>query len=108
MWNKIGLFDRAIAESSEAIRLNKRFAKAYNNRGVAYSRKREYDKAVADFNEAIKLNSRDASAYFNRGIALEAKEAFQQALSNFKTFLKLAPTDQDGPKAIARVEGKLR
>jgi tetratricopeptide (TPR) repeat protein len=86
VWNKKGEYDKAIADSSEAIKLNKKYAKAYNNRGVALSRKREYDKAISDFSEAIKLNAKEASAYFNRGNALEAKGSLQQALSDFKKF----------------------
>ena len=92
-WNKKGDYDKAIADSNEAIKLNKTYAKAYNNRGVALSRKRDYDKAIADFNQAIKLNPKDASAYFNRAHALEAKGALQQALSDFKKFSELAPSD---------------
>ena len=45
--------DRAIADYSEAIRLDPKFANAYINRGVAYRAKLENDRAIADFDEAI-------------------------------------------------------
>ena len=48
--------DRAIADYSEAIRLNPNLASAYYNRGNAYSHKGDNDRAIADYSEAIRLN----------------------------------------------------
>ena len=48
-------YDTAIAEYSEAIRLDPQFDAAYHNRGSAYADKGEYAKAISDFNEAIRL-----------------------------------------------------
>ena len=39
-----------------AIRLAPKYALAYNNRGAAWNRKKDYAKAIADFNEALRLN----------------------------------------------------
>src|SRR5687768_17445347 len=39
-------YDRAIADFTEAIRLNPREALFYNNRGRIYSNRREYDRAI--------------------------------------------------------------
>jgi tetratricopeptide (TPR) repeat protein len=48
--------DRAIADFSEAVRLNPTYALAFGNRGLVYERKGSYDRAIADFNEAIRLD----------------------------------------------------
>ena len=42
-------YDKAIADYTEAIRLDPKDAAAYCNRGNAWSDKEEYDKAIADF-----------------------------------------------------------
>ncbi len=47
--------DNAIADYTQAIRLNPKLAKAYYDRGLAYERKAEKSKAAADFAEARKL-----------------------------------------------------
>ena len=45
--------DSAISNYSKAIKINPKFVKAYNNRGIAYIWKKQYDLAIADFNKAI-------------------------------------------------------
>ena len=60
-------YDKAIADYNESIRLDPKYAIAYNNRGDAWYHKKEYDKAIADFNEAIRLDPKTAVAYSNRG-----------------------------------------
>src|SRR5262249_13848996 len=65
--------DRAIADFSEAIRLDPKYANAFVNRGIAYAKKSEYDRAIADYSEAIRLDPQNASAFWNRGRANRAK-----------------------------------
>ena len=57
----------AIADCTEAIRLDPKFADAYNLRGNAYAGKGERLKAIADYTEAIRLNPQYGNAYCNRG-----------------------------------------
>ena len=45
-------------------------AKAYYNRGNAYSKKGEYERAIDDYAKAIQLKPNDANVYYNRGPCL--------------------------------------
>jgi tetratricopeptide (TPR) repeat protein len=65
-----GNYDEAVAELTEAIRLQSDFARAYNARGYVYLLKRDYQHALADFDEAIRLDPNYANAIQNRGMAL--------------------------------------
>ena len=49
-------YDKAIADYDQAIRLDPKYAMAYNNRGHAWYAKEEYDKAIADYDKAIELD----------------------------------------------------
>jgi len=60
--------DQAIDNYSKAIKINPKFAKAYNNRGIAYVWKKKYDLAIDDFNKAIKLDPNNGKVYNNRAI----------------------------------------
>src|SRR5262245_38825650 len=45
-YNNKGEYDRAIADATEAIRLDPKHATAYYNRGLAYSIGGDYDRAI--------------------------------------------------------------
>ena len=59
-------YDKAISFFSEAIASNPQNTRAYNERGVAHSRKGEFDQAISDFTETIRLDPTYALAYYNR------------------------------------------
>ena len=61
--------DRAMADLSEAIRLDPKLAMARNNRGAAYNEQGDNDRAIADYNEAIRIDPKFAMAFNNRGNA---------------------------------------
>ena len=59
-------YDKAIADYTEAIRLDPKDADGLQRPGQRLDAKREYDRAIADFNEAIRIDPKYASAYNNR------------------------------------------
>jgi lipoprotein NlpI len=83
--------DRAIADYSEAVRLDPKFANAYNNRGLAYRAKGDNDRAIADFNEAITVDPKLASAYNNRGNAYRAKGDNDRAIADYDEAIRGDP-----------------
>jgi tetratricopeptide (TPR) repeat protein len=62
-------YDKAVADYTDAIRLDPKCVAAFNNRGSAWEAKGEYDKAIQDFDDAIRLDPKDAAAFNNRGNA---------------------------------------
>ena len=51
-----GYFDQAIIEYTKAIDIDPNYAKAYDNRGVAYAKEGSFSRAIADFTMAIANN----------------------------------------------------
>jgi len=100
-------YNKAIAEYSEAIRLNPDYAAAYHGRGVAYAEKRDYERAIADFTQAIRLSPNPgAKVYYNRGLVYANKRDYARAISDFETYLRLDPNDADAKNMLASVRKK--
>ena len=76
---------RAIADHTEAIRLDPKDAFAYYNRAKSHMDAGDFDRAIADFTEAIRLDPKKSSrAYCNRGSAYEQKGEHNRAIEFFK------------------------
>src|SRR6266567_1765236 len=84
-------YDRAIADDSEAIKLDPKLATAYNRRGVAYLNKRDLDRAFADYNEAINLSPNFAAAYNNRGGIHQRRNDFDLAFADYSEAIRRDP-----------------
>jgi tetratricopeptide (TPR) repeat protein len=86
-----GDLDRAIADYTEAIRLDPKSDAAYHNRGVAQRDKGDLDRAIADYTEAIRLNPKSDAAYHNRGVAHKAKGDLDRAIADYTEAIRLDP-----------------
>lgn len=84
-------YDRAIADYTEAIRLDPKYVLSYNNRGNAYLDKGDSDRGIADYNQAMRLDPKDALAYYNRGNAYYDKGDDDRAIADFAEAIQLDP-----------------
>ena len=78
-------YENAISHYTEAIKLNPKLARAYINRGAAYTDKDEFDLAISDYSEAIKCNPQLAIAYYNRIMCWLYLRNWQEAKSDLTT-----------------------
>jgi len=81
-----------------AVRIDHRFADAYNNLGVVYYETGVLYHSVGDFGRAIKLYDKAialsdeyASYYNNRGAAYFAQKRYEKAAADYSTALQLDP-----------------
>jgi tetratricopeptide (TPR) repeat protein len=87
-----GDLDLALADFTEAIRLDPESAEAYHSRGNVHFAARAYDRAIADYNEALRLDDGLAMAYLNRGLANARQRRFRDAAGDANQALRLDPT----------------
>ena len=64
---------------------------AYNNRGDAYTEKRNYDLALLDFEQSLKHNPTYAKPFNNRAVVNLKKGEYDRALENLNQAIKLDP-----------------
>jgi len=92
-----GNYDRAIAEFTEAIRLNPNHADAYFKRGNVYLMmgKPDNDRAIAEYTHAIRLDPNYSAAYYNRSVAYNNKGDYDRAIADCTQAIKLDPNNSE-------------
>ena len=86
-----GDFDLAIAEYTEAIKLDPSIAWAFIDRGVARLRSGELDNALRDLNTGIQLDSRHAWPYHDRATIFLRTNRLQEAIADYTEALRINP-----------------
>jgi hypothetical protein len=88
---EIGDSDNAIANYSEAIRIDPNYATAVNNRAYAYLVKGDFDKALANSKKAVQLQPKDPSFFDTRGAIYQKMGALDRAIADFDVAIRLDP-----------------
>jgi tetratricopeptide (TPR) repeat protein len=76
---RLGRYQDAIIDLTEAIRRDPKDFKSYQNRGAAHVYLGRYDEAIQDFSDAIRLNGAAIEAYQGRAAAYRASGQENQA-----------------------------
>jgi len=94
--NELGKYEEAIEDGTVAIRLDPKYAIAYNNRGNAKAGLGQYEESIADLDEAIRLDPKDALVYYNRGNAKRKLGKNEDAIKDYDEAIRLDPKDAFG------------
>jgi tetratricopeptide (TPR) repeat protein len=95
----MGLYEHAIKDCNEAIRLKPDSSFAYKNRCWAYKELGKYERAIADCDKAIGFKPDDPWTYFNRALTYErmafhsvfASKKYEQAIGDLSEAIRLQP-----------------
>jgi tetratricopeptide (TPR) repeat protein len=86
-----GDLEHAVIEFSAAIKLDPKFADAYDKRGIAYTKMIKYQKALKDFNKAIEIKNDFSEAYNHRGIVYYCLQEFEKSIQDYNKAIELKP-----------------
>lgn len=81
-------YDGAIKLYNEVLKFGE-YENAYNNRGVAYGKSRQYEQSIQDFNKVIELNPNYDLPYNNRGLAYMYLGQNELAIQDFNKAIAL-------------------
>jgi lipoprotein NlpI len=88
---KINDYDRAIADCSEAVRLNSRSEGALFIRAYSSVRKGDYGQGISDYTAVIRLNAKIGGAFRGRASLYFQKGEFDLAIADYTEAIKLEP-----------------
>lgn len=91
-----GEADLAMADYSEAIRLEPTKASTFNSRGKLYFNKQDWPNAEADYNKAIELDPTKGEYWVNRAAVKASTGRFPEALQDVNEGLKVDATLPNG------------
>jgi tetratricopeptide (TPR) repeat protein len=86
--------DRAIADFSEALRIDPDYRDALNRRAQAYQSKGADDDAIADFSNAIRIDSRDPVAHLGRCASYNHKRDWDHVIAACSEALRVTPLEK--------------
>jgi len=86
------LYNQAVREFSQAIKINPQEPKGFWHRGNVYYRLEKYELATADHNRAIEIDSGFARAYNGRGNVHFSLKEYELAMANYNKTLELDPS----------------
>ena len=96
-------YDRAIADYSEAIRINPSNAGAYNDRAWAYFKAGKAAQGLPDAERSLQLRPIDANALDTRGHIFEALGRREEAIADFRRAQAADPHHQSSREALKRL-----
>ena len=99
-----GDLDAALAEYTEAIRIDPNYARAYYSRAIAYDDKHDQETAIADCTKSIQLDPKSTRTFYLRGLFFRAGGKLEKAIADFTEAIRLDPTTPDefrAPRCVA-------
>ena len=85
IYQKQGLFDRAIEQYTNEINLEPNNSSSFARRAMTYHQLGEDEKTVSDISKAITINAEDGYIYIVRGLHYQTKGELKKALEDYIT-----------------------
>ena len=106
-YEKKGLYDEAIKEYQEALRLNPGRSEFYYNLGNVYYAKGLYEEAIKEYQEALRLDPGKIDTYYNLGNVYDSKGLYDEAIEEYRQALRLDPNNKDVHNNLGNVYEKI-
>lgn len=89
----MGQLDQALADFTQAMRLDDHLIDALCHRGQVFRQRADYLSAIGDFDAALKLDSKRADAFQGRGLTHLDQGDVEAAVTDFTEAIRINPED---------------
>lgn len=90
---ELGHYNEAVADFTQAVKLNPKYVTAFIGRANAYAKLEQYKAAYQDFATAQQLSPKNTAIYVMRGSLNFLLGRFKDAIADYRYYLSLKPTD---------------
>jgi tetratricopeptide (TPR) repeat protein len=98
---------KAVADCTEALKLDPSYFRSYSLRGMAYAAMGRPDDAIADYDRSLRLNPQNYHDLTVRGMAYLDKDELRKALADFDHAIKIDPQRVKAYEERAKAHRKL-
>src|SRR3989339_240809 len=89
VYQERGVYNKALSDYEQAIKIDPNCYEAYYNRGITYQTISKYDEALLDYDQAIKINPNYKQAFNNRGVVYYNKKDYKKAFFDYNQAIKI-------------------
>jgi tetratricopeptide (TPR) repeat protein len=98
--------EKALKSLDMALKIDKKYLPALNNKGVALLQLEKYSEAVECFDKVIKQNPADNLAWYNKGYALFCQKNYTESIKALNIFISRYQVKDDFYKYGLYLEAK--
>ena len=108
-YSDMGQYDKAIELYTQALKITKKPAYVFHDRGMAYSQNKQYAEALQDLNKSMEMNPQEkdfiAQGYNDRGITYFHMGEYQKSWEDVQMALKMGYKVHPGFLAALKSKG---
>jgi tetratricopeptide (TPR) repeat protein len=97
---------KAIEAYQQAVRIDPKYAKAWNRLGLAYENSKQYGKAIEAYQQAVRIDPEFAVAWYNLGRAYNETKLYAKANDAFQQAVRIDPKDAEAWVELAVSYGR--
>lgn len=97
-------FDLAIVEYNKAVKIDPKFAFAWDNLGMCYRKLERYKEAINCYQKSLELDPKGTMPLMNMAVAYDYLNDSAMAIQTYTKFIVLHPEDPEGYYGISRIQ----
>jgi tetratricopeptide (TPR) repeat protein len=94
--SKINNYEEAIKYYLEAVKLDPKFAFAWDNLGVSYRKMNMYKEAIEAYKKSLEIDPKSITPLQNIAVTYQYAKEYEKSVESYKNLIALLPNDPEG------------
>lgn len=98
-----GKYEDAVKEFKKALKIDPKFAFAWDDLGLSYRKLENYSEAIKCYKKSLELDPKGRTPLMNMAVAYQLSNDNKSALSTYIRYIEINPKDAEGYYGISRI-----